>query len=462
MLSLDSAFGIEIRDRDLILAAVSRGLQGYQLKGDRVVENYAEMPVSELSSRIHEFLEMHGLDRDNVVLGLPRHEVIIKEVEMPLEAEENLDQVLQFQVEKMQPVDEVTSCWDYTVVERDAESKKLRIQLFMAPGAVLDRYLNLFLEVNLYPRAVRVSTIGLLQIFSIHEDPYPKAAPYLLMDIGSEGLELILLLGRERFASVKSSTAPDVERILEELDRFVARMDFEGEELAKVYLSGALAGELSQQLRERIGDCELLLERVSLPGLSSTRRQAAVCAGAVGLALSGMNKAVGAKVNLIPREKRVVAERVSLTPTLALAALLLVMGVAVIAREYIQERHFLAQVENQIQILQPEVDRIMAVRSQRDQLRKQFDEISVLMNGQQKVLTVLKELTERIPNDSFLQNINIQGDKISMTGFSDSASSLLKLLTELEHLERVESRYITPDRTSQNRERFSFEATIKE
>ena len=78
------------------------------------------------------------------------------------------------------------------------------------------------------------------------------------------------------------------------------------------------------------------------------------------------------------------------------------------------------------------------------------------------MLLVVKELTERIPEDSFLQNLNIQGDRVSMTGFSSSASALLKTLLDSEFLGNVESRYITPDRTMQNREKFSFEATVRE
>jgi Tfp pilus assembly protein PilN len=70
-------------------------------------------------------------------------------------------------------------------------------------------------------------------------------------------------------------------------------------------------------------------------------------------------------------------------------------------------------------------------------------------------------LTERIPENSFLQNLNVQGNRISMTGFSSSASALLKTLLDSPYLENVESRYITPDRTMQNREKFSFEATFR-
>ena len=50
---------------------------------------------------------------------------------------------------------------------------------------------------------------------------------------------------------------------------------------------------------------------------------------------------------------------------------------------------------------------------------------------------------------------------MSINGFSNSASTLLKILLDSQYLEGVESRYITPDRNREDGERFSFEARIR-
>ena len=104
----------------------------------------------------------------------------------------------------------------------------------------------------------------------------------------------------------------------------------------------------------------------------------------------------------------------------------------------------------------------MVIRQQIDQQQAQLEQLQDLMSGRQRVLLVLSELTERIPEDSFLQALNIQGERVSLTGFSDSASTLLKILLDSENLSTVESRYITPDRTKKDREKFSFEARIED
>jgi general secretion pathway protein L len=449
-----------------VFATVAKGLQDYVLRGCGVVEHYKELPHSDLYAWVQQFAEANGFDRQNVILGLPRDQVVLRQIELPLDVEENLEQVVRFQVDKFQPVEEGQSYCDYIVLERDTEAKKIVLQTLMVPKPVVDECLDLFHELNLYPAAIRVSSVGLFHVFSAHEDSYPKKNPSLVVDLALDGVEFILVGGPEKFFSEKVLLDQDdlsFERLLQELERFFDHLDLADEGIEKIYLSGPLADHFIDDFRAKFGDCELLSERLNLKrngdsGDSDMSSQL----GAIGLAISGTSKSRPGKLNLIPPEKRVIAERPSLVATLLLVGLLVIMGLAVTVREYLQQRQFLGQVEAQIEALQARVDETMILRSQRDQQQAELDELRALITGQQRVLLVLKELTERIPENSFLQNLNIQGDRISMTGFSSSASALLKTLLDSQYLESVESRYITPDRTMQNREKFSFEATFRE
>ncbi|MDA2933888.1 PilN domain-containing protein [Acidobacteria bacterium AH-259-D05] len=465
MFYLDSAVGIEIRGSSLAFAVVSKGLQGYVLRSCGRIDDYKELPPSDLYAWVQQFEETGGLDRENVILGLPRDQVVIRQIELPLDVEENLDQVVRFQLEKFEPGDEEQSYCDYVVLERNVAEKKLLIQTIMVPRPFLDEYLHLFRELNLYPAAIRVSSVGLFHLFSAHDEKYPQKDPYLVLAIDPDGVEFVLVTGPEKFFSEKILVSQDdltFEKILQELDRFFSHLDVAWEGLARIYLSGSLAEEFMEEFRERFEDCELLSKQLNLKRQGVSNSKMAGCVGAVGLAISGTSKSLPGKINLIPREKRVIAERPSLVTTLVLAGLLVIMGLAVSTRDYFQQRRLLDQVETQIQALQTEVDRTMALRSEMEDRRAELDELRDFMEDHQKVLLVLKELTERIPDNSFLQNINIQGDRITINGFSGSASSLLKILLDSQYLESIESRYITPDRNRKDGERFSFEARIRE
>jgi len=267
MFNLDSAVGVQIRGNSLVFATVAKGFQDYVLKGCGVVEHYKELPHSDLYAWVQQFAEANGFDRQNVILGLPRDQVVIRQIELPLDVEENLDQVVRFQVDKLQPVEEGQSYCDYMVLERDAEAKKIVLQTLMVPKPFLDECLDLFHELNLYPAAIRVSSVGLFHVFSAHEDSYPKKNPCLVVDLALSGVEFVLVGGPEKFLSEKVLLAQDdlsFERLLQELERFFDHLDLADEGIEKIYLSGPLADHFIDDFRDKFGDCELLSEKLKL------------------------------------------------------------------------------------------------------------------------------------------------------------------------------------------------------
>ncbi len=465
MLKLNSALGIEIRGNSLVFATVSKGLHGLTLDHCEVLENYKDLPTSEIYTWVQGYLERKSFNHENVIVGLPRDRVVIHQVKLPLEVEENLDGVIRLQVEKLEPLEEETSYYDYTILDRDQKQGKIVLQILMVRKDYLEEQLGFFRELNLYPAAVRVSTTGLHQIFSAHEGGYPEKDPALVIGLSPERVEFMALIGPNRFLSATVSVSQQevsFEWLLEELDRFLSRLDWPGEQVSKVYLSGAAGNHFIHDFRDRFQDCELISQGLNLDREGSSDSSLDNLIEAIGLAISGMNRSPANRFNLIPLEGRIIAERPGLVPTLVLAGLLVIMGLAVTTQGYFQRQQLLDQIEGQIQVHKPEAEEAMFLRQQIDEQQAQLEQLQDLMRGRQRVLLVLSELTERIPEDSFLQALNIQGERVSLTGFSDSASTLLKILLDSEYLSTVESRYITPDRTKKDREKFSFEARIEE
>lgn len=463
MIQIDSALGIEIREDRLVLATVAKGFQGFTLKNYGVLEHHQELPVSERQSWVQEYLQGDGFNRQNVIVGLPRHQVVVRHVELPLEVEENLDQVVRFQVERFEPMEDKQSYYDYVVADRDEGREKIQLQIVMVRRDYLDEQLNLLKDLELYPSAIRISSTGLHQAFLAHQDGYPEEEPGVVVEINPRNLEFVAVIGQDRFSSATVCLEEEnlsVESMADELDRFLSQADLHGEGLSHLYLGGALGSRFLPDFRERFPECELLWKKLKL----KTQNGAALdtLMEAIGLALSGMTKSSPAKLNLIPVERRVIAEKPGLLTTLFLAGLLLILGSAVAGRGCVQQQRLLGQIDGQIRLSQPEAEQAMKMREQIDQKKAQLEELQDLVKGRQRVLLVLSELTEIIPENSFLQALNIQGNRLSLTGYSDSASGLLKILLASKYLSTVESRYITPDRTNKEREKFSFEARVKE
>ena len=144
--SLGTALGIEVHGPDLVLAVVRKGFRHFELQDHAVIEDFRTLPPGRLRERIRQSVRSYGTLKDRIVLGVPRDEAVVRWLELPLEVEENLDQMVQFQVERLEPTEENGSYYEYQVLEKDEATGKLLIQITMLPRATLDRYLEIRLR----------------------------------------------------------------------------------------------------------------------------------------------------------------------------------------------------------------------------------------------------------------------------------------------------------------------------
>lgn len=462
MFNLDSSLGVEVRGNRLILASVRKGFQEYSLRSHLIVEDFAGLPRNELVARIRQFARTNGFNRENVVVGLSRASVVIREVEFPLDVEENLAQVVKSQVERFEPVEESRSVYDYAVVYRDEESRRLRIQITMAPLDAVESVLNLSQEVGLYPASIRHSGTGLGHLLMVHEDGRPRREPVLIVRVEREFLELVCVGPDQAIqsqAAAWNGDPADADRLLEAVAELLAPWEDRLQTVGKLYLTGTLARAAHPAIKQRVPDSELLESGLALRWKGVARPPLEELAGAIGLAISGISR-LGKPVNLIPAERRLVGGRPSLVATYLLAGVFVVGVGAEVTRGYFQQRALADQVQGQIAALQPEVEVAFQLREQAAAKRAELEEISKLFGRREKILLVLKDLTERLPDDSYLQNVQIEGQQVTIQGFSSQASSLLPLLSESLYLEGVKANWITQD-ARQGKERFNFTARVK-
>ncbi len=459
MLSLDSATGIEFRGDDLIISSVGRGFREVSIRNEITISGVALLTIAQIVEQIRNAPHSKEINRENVILGLPRDSVVIRTVELPLEVEENLEQVVRFQIERFEPIEGEVSCFDHVVLSRDEKQRRIKLQIIIAPSAALDEQLELLRQIDLYPSAVRVAGHALNHLLRGHEDGFPKEHPAVVLDVRPETVLMTAILGAGRAHSEEIEMSDEdlnFENVLRELHRFLSEQSLDSDKLSKIYFVGGRSASLLPAFQQNFSDCEPLLARSTLKTGVVTTNRLDWAKNAVSLALSGLHNASG--FNLIPREQRVLRERPSLLPTIALAALLLIVGGAAIGRDYFQSDRLLQAIERKVDELSPRVNRTLQVRNEIAEKEAQLEELQKVLDDNMVVLRVLKELTETIPDDSYLESLSFQGDRINMTGHSAKASALLTTLLQSSCLESVEQKYIIPG--SDNKERFRFEAQV--
>ena len=204
MFAIGSALGVEFRGRNLILLNVKKGIREFSLLEHGVIEDFRDLSPAELQSAVRGFLKSNGSSRERVILGIPREQAVVRWIELPLDVEENLEQVVRFQVERFEPTDEEQSYVDHVVLGRDEQKKKLLLQVTLVPRIILDDYLHVLRQADLYPAAVRLASLAYHQVFLAHADGFPKKLPCLVLALNPGSLEMLFINDSSKFFSTRS------------------------------------------------------------------------------------------------------------------------------------------------------------------------------------------------------------------------------------------------------------------
>jgi general secretion pathway protein L len=120
-------------------------------------------------AELRSVLQRAGETRDRVRLCMGRGECLVRRVSMPLATEENLEQVLGFEMDRLTPFPAGEVYFDYRVIARDAAAGTLTLLLAVARRALVDA------------RVDRLRALGAnVQAVAVPEEPTAASALDLL------------------------------------------------------------------------------------------------------------------------------------------------------------------------------------------------------------------------------------------------------------------------------------------
>jgi general secretion pathway protein L len=112
------------------------------------------------------------------IFCLPSKQVLVKRLSFPIAAEENLRQVLNFEMDRQTPFKADQVYFDYRVVKRDENTKQLDVDFGVIPKALLDKELaeleKLKLNIDTVDAARGQSNSGLPQLLGLNLLPQAK------------------------------------------------------------------------------------------------------------------------------------------------------------------------------------------------------------------------------------------------------------------------------------------------
>ena len=452
-LSLGVAFGPD----SLHLSLLSSQWKRVRQVDAETIDGFQAMPSEQRRHRVQTFLERNRAAHCSVVLSLPRREVLLRQLELPVEARENLARVVDYQLVNLLPSEEQAVATDTLVVREESDPPRLRVTLFVVLLSTLDRYLESCRELGLAPDRILPGAVALADYLRARAPG--AAAPSLVVRLDPPRGELAgLVKGQLRICKEFRFDPSNLEEVLEsETELFRGEAGLGEESSLKLFLAGE-----SEALTEPGG--RLPVRTLSPPESSgrarSLNRPAASEWPALAAAFCGFKRKGTLAVNLLPAAQRPRKSRWEWVPSYALAALNALLLLALLVQGPVQQRAFSQRMSRERERLQPAVSAFRNLEADRDL----WQERAGLLGGHRQrnayLLAALAELSRILPADSVVTLLTLREGQLRIQGTSGQAAALPRILEDSRHFGGVEL-VSAISRNSKGMETFHLQARLE-
>jgi len=500
------------------------------LTGDPFLEHYRVVSLEEVNpedreeiilSNIEGFIDEHKGDRDNFFLAIPGSKVIFKSLSLPSPTEENLREVLGFEMDRYTPFSLDDVYFDFKVVERDDARKLIQVVLVVIKKEVLNYYLTLLQRIHIKVRGVEVATTALYNLivkggqgrkngaerrWVVRTSEWlsrkrwgkkllvpldrmvsagkSEAAPAeegtrFLITIDDESCELgairdgrliysrcLTMPPQDEGESVAERVEKQADQMLLEIAATQLTLSDENPERSQLIVAGTGAHQsFISHLKEREHiDARLVDDLVVNVTIDNAREKATFLSVAMGVALKGL-KGVALDMNLIPRELRPKKKKNwNLILGVTLAVLLLLGIGSFTLAFFVKERMYFSGLTERVKALKGRVEEVEQMQKEIAAIESKIDSLEKIKADDTSKLQLLKELTQIIPEEMWLTQFSYQERKgkkeIDLSGYATAASELIPILEESKLFEDVKFKSsIVKDKES-NKEKFNVTASV--
>lgn len=520
------SIGLLLNENRLLMVLLRKGFRGDAfLHSYRLVSLRDAKPEDRediILSNIEGFIDQTKSDRDNLFLGIPGSKVIFKRITLPAPTEENLKEVLGYEMDRYTPFVLEDVYYDYKIVARDEAHDSIQVLLMVVKKEVIDHYLTLLQRINVKTRCVEVLSTALYNLTAqqasaesngaaagssvfrgaqwLQAQGWGKGlAAYLdrflkkgeaepaaleedmqfLLTVEEDGCELGVVRNSaftysRSFRVVPAEVTADGIPAAEEVaGQIVAAMETTRLSLgadhavpSRVILSGSRAdADLAARLNAQgIGDVQLLdALKMNIPA-DDAREKVPCLSPAVGLALKGLN-GVALDVNFIPQELRPKKKKNwSLIVGMVLLGMVF-LGISSYAISFfVKERFYLAELTERVNALKGRVGEVEKMKEEIAAVEKKIESVEKIRGGEIGKLEMLRELTEIIPEDMWLTRFSYTDQKgkreIDLSGFANAASEIIPILEKSKYFEDVKFKSSIVKDRSTDKEKFNVTAAV--
>lgn len=437
------AVGVDWDGGALNLLALARGLRQFAVAGALELPEPLE---AEAPGRVAEFLERNRIRDVRVVACVPRDAVLVRFLDLPAEAERQLAKVIGYQIDALHPFQDAQVYWDSTVVGRDGKAGQIRVMVVLAEKSRLESYQQALTKLGLKVHSLTSAAATLAPLL---KPLLPESALVLLGRARS--VELLAfhqggLCSTQEVPIEPGQTA--CERFQRELHNALSVLPGADPAALPVYVSGPIPSSFLELIPNRLELPELKLRLARRPGFESCSHLPALTA-----AYRGLVRKLEPSINLLPPEQRWQPRRGARVPLYAMGTTAALLALLVAGHGWIEQALYGRALDREVRRLESPARQVQRQSQEVSNLLARAALLDGLRLGTRQKLEILQELTKRLPDGTWLQQVQLGEETVEINGYSNRAADLVPPLENSPFFSQVE--FTSPiTRDSQNKEVF--------
>lgn len=403
-LAVGTGVGIEIGAGGYLVVNVARVRpSGIKVLGSLTIPQYREQPAAEWGAVYSNFLRKLGHGHLAATVLLPREEVVVRQLPLPGVADRDLEAALRFQVDSLHPFGDDEAAYGWARVGKTAT-----LLVGIARKRIVDEHVALFAEAGIKIHAFTFSAASIYSALRVLSTP--SAGGFLAFE--------------EEHGEVETYGESPARPV------FSARLD-QSLERAKAL---ALAELRLPPETEPLALHEVLPKPTAAPVDYDLVRTTFTYATAVASACPWLSL----DINLLPAGQREASSRLLYIPTIVLGILVLLAGGALLAYTGYEDGQYLTKLQAEIQKIQPGALRAAALDRQIATTRNRAQALDNFRRRLKDDMNAINDLSNIVAPPAWLNSMQLTRDSVSISGETERAEALLKMLDGSKQFRRSE------------------------
>ena len=425
------ALCVSIEKNLLTIAYGSSFLSKSRIHGHKtyVFEDRYPQPAELASSAVLAASQL-GTAKKDITLSIPKAWAVMRTAEFPSAIKENIPNAISYELDRLTPFGPEEAVYDFRVLREI--NGKLVILVVAAKADLISSYVDALKEKGFNVERITINLSGIGSFLR-----YFKKEETIFAEVGESGYEGAVIsggitdafsgaFGDEDAKSRADTILRDIEPVLEDSRKqgkspqvFVSLKDRDPalrETLKLKNPSIRIMDETGMKL-QGAGEAD-----ISYPAAGGLLESLSTDPGTLNLLRKGARQRIKTPVGF----------------TLALLALVLIIGIIYMISPLQVENKRLDDIDRQIAAKKEEVRKVEALQKEIGALKKEVAAVGYFKTKAPMTLDLLKELTSVLPKTTWLTRTRITDSTVEIEGYASAATELLPKLEASKYFEKVE------------------------